>query len=58
MNKDEITHILKHLLAHSRARFLRVFASDKHPPLNRFNLLFHAVMFQTLIQPGKAGPTG
>ena len=39
MNSDEITHILKHLLAPSRARFLGVFASDKLPPLNSIQSL-------------------
>ena len=34
MNTEEITHILKHFLVNSRARFLGVFASDKLSPLN------------------------
>ena len=39
MNSEEITHILKHLLANSRARFLGFFASDKLPPLKSIQSL-------------------
>ena len=58
MNTDEITNILNHLLANSRARLLGVFASDKLPPLNSIHVLFNSVMFQALILLGKADPTG
>ena len=55
MNSDEITHILKHLLAHSRARFLGVFASDKLPPLNTIQSLIPCCYVSNIDPTGKGG---
>ena len=55
MNSDEITHILKHLLAHSRAHFLGVFASDKLPPLNTIQSLIPCCDVSNIDPTGKGG---
>ena len=55
MNCDEITHILKHLLANSRARFLGVFASDKPPPLNTIQSLIRGCYVSNIDPTGKGG---
>ena len=55
MNSDEITHILKHFLAHSPARFLGVFASDKVPPLNTIQSLIPFCYVSNIDPAGKGG---
>ena len=54
-NTDEITHILKHHLDNSRARFLSVFASDKHAPLNSIQSLVPSCYVSNIDRTGKAG---
>ena len=58
MNSDEITHILKHLLAHSRPRFLSIFASDKRPPLNPIQTLILCCYVSNIDPKGNALPLG
>ena len=53
MNTDEITHILKHLLANSRVRFLGVFASDKLRPLNTIQSLIPCCYASNIDPTGK-----
>ena len=55
MNCDEITHILKLLLAHSRARFLCVFASHKLPPLNTIQSIIPCGDVSNIDPTGKCG---
>ena len=55
MNTDEITHILKHLLANSRERFLGVFASDKFPRLNSIQSLVPCCYVSNIDPTGKGG---
>ena len=53
MNTEEIIHLLKNLLAHSRARFLGVFASDKLPPLNTIQSLIPCCLVSNIDPTGK-----
>ena len=53
MNTDEITNMLKHLVANSRARFLGVFASDKPPPLNSIQSLVPCCYVSNIDHTGK-----
>ena len=55
MNTEEITHILKHLLPHSGARFLGVFASVKPPPLNSIQSLVQCCYVSNIESTGKGG---
>ena len=57
MNNDEITHIMRHLLANSRTRFLGVLHQINCLQGTQFKLLFNVPMSQTLMQLGKAGLT-
>ena len=55
MNADEITDILKHILAKFRVRFLDVFASDKRPPLNSIQSLVPCWYDSNIDPTGKGG---
>ena len=55
MNTEELTHLLKHLVAHSRALFLGVFASDKHHTLNSFQSLVPICYVTNNDPPAKGG---
>ena len=55
MHTDEITRILKHLLANSRARFLGVFASDILPPLKSIQSLVPSCNVSKMYPTGKGG---
>ena len=52
MNTDEITPILRHLLANCRASFLAVVASDKPSPVNSIQVVI------TCCYVLKTNPTG
>ena len=55
MNTDEITHLLKHLLAHSRAGFVPFFPSDKRPPLNTIQSLIPCCYVSNIDPTRKGG---
>ena len=55
MNTNEITHNLKHLLGHSRARFLGFFAYDKIHPLNSIQYLVPCCYVSNIEPTGKGG---
>ena len=55
MNTDEINHLLKHLLANSRARFPGVSASDKLRPLNTIHSFVPCCYVSNIDPTGQCG---
>ena len=55
MNTEEINHLLKHILANSRACFLGVFASDKLAPLNTIHSLVQCCYVSNIDPTGQGG---
>ena len=55
INTEEITHILKQLLATSPARFLGVIATHNRPPLNSIQSLVPGCYLSNIDPTGKGG---